>query len=120
MDEYRGVANALNRNIDDLFRYFLSELDIEMTKGGENQANFKAKITQSSLQKVLTKYINDYVSYPNCKSLKTIIRRDQSARFYILIISLKWWYFSISLFSSRTSLAIKIIESLSQKEREKV
>ena len=89
LDEYRGVANALNRNIDDLFRYFLSEFDIEGTKGGENQANFKGKITQSSLQKVLTKYINDYVRYPNCKSLKTIIRRDQSARFYILIISLK-------------------------------
>ena len=74
------VANALNRNIDDLFRYFLSEFGIEGTKGGENQANFKAKITQSALQKVLTKYINDYVRCPNCKSLKTIIRRDQSAR----------------------------------------
>jgi translation initiation factor 2 subunit 2 len=76
------VANALNRNIDDLFRYFLSELGIEGTKGGENQANFKAKITQVALQKVLTKYINDYVRCPNCKSLKTIIRRVQSASFF--------------------------------------
>ena len=74
------VADALNRNIDDLFKYVLSELGIEGTKGGENQANFKAKITQSALQKVLTKYINDYVRCPNCKSFKTIIRRDQSAR----------------------------------------
>lgn len=74
------IANALNRNIDDLFKYVLSELGIEGTKGGENQANFKAKITQSSLQKVLTKYINDYVRCPNCKSFNTIIKRDQSAR----------------------------------------
>ncbi len=74
------VAEALNRNIDDLFKYVLSELGIEGTKGGENQANFKARVPQSSLQKVLTKYINDYVRCPNCKSFKTIIKRDQSAR----------------------------------------
>ena len=74
------IAEALNRNIDDLFKYVLSELGIEGTKGGENQANFKAKVTQSSLQKVLTKYINDYVRCPNCKSFNTIIKRDQSAR----------------------------------------
>ena len=78
------IANTLNRNIDDLFKYVLSELGIEGTKGGENQANFKSRVTQSNLQKVLTKYINDYVRCPNCKSFDTVIKRDQSARLQLL------------------------------------
>ena len=78
------IANTLNRNIDDLFKYVLSELGIEGTKGGENQANFKSRVTQSNLQKVLTKYINDYVRCPNCKSFETVIKRDQSARLQLL------------------------------------
>ena len=77
---FEKVANSLNRNLDHLFQYVLSELGIEGTIGGENQANFKAKVTQISLQKVLTKYINDYVRCPNCKSFKTILKKDQSTR----------------------------------------
>ena len=77
---FEKVANSLNRNLEHLFQYVLSELGIEGTIGGENQANFKAKVTQISLQKVLTKYINDYVRCPNCKSFKTILKKDQSTR----------------------------------------
>ena len=74
------VAQALNRDIESLFKYVLSELGIEGTIGGDNQANFKARITQTVIEKVLTKYINDYVRCPNCKSFKTILKRDQSTR----------------------------------------
>ena len=77
---FEKVANSLNRNLEHLFQYILSELGIEGTIGGENQANFKAKVTQISLQKVLTKYINDYVRCPNCKSFNTILKKDQSTR----------------------------------------
>ena len=77
---FEKFSTVLNRNIEHLFQYVLSELGIQGTIGGENQAYFKAKVTQSSLQKVLTKYINDYVRCPNCKSFKTIIKRDQSTR----------------------------------------
>ena len=74
------VAKALNRNLEHLFQYALSELCTEGSIGGENQANFKSKVTQSSLQKLLTKYINDYVRCPNCKSFNTILKKDQSTR----------------------------------------
>ena len=75
-----NVAQALNRDIESLFKYVLSELGIEGTIGGDNQANFKARITQTAIEKVLTKYINDYVRCPNCKSFKTILKKDQSTR----------------------------------------
>ena len=74
------VAESLNRDIESLFKYVLSELGIEGTIGGDNQANFKAKVSQTSIEKVLTKYINDYVRCPNCKSIKTILKKDQSTR----------------------------------------
>ena len=74
------VAESLNRDIESLFKYILSELGIEGTIGGDNQANFKAKVTQTSIEKVLTKYINDYVRCPTCKSFKTILKKDQSTR----------------------------------------
>ena len=74
------VAESLNRDIESLFKYVLSELGIEGTIGGDNQANFKAKVSQTSIEKVLTKYINDYVRCPNCKSFKTILKKDQSTR----------------------------------------
>ena len=75
-----NVAQALNRDIESLFKYVLSELGIEGTIGGDNQANFKARITQTAIEKVLTKYITDYVRCPNCKSFKTILKKDQSTR----------------------------------------
>ena len=74
------VAQALNRDIESLFKYVLSELGIEGTIGGDYQAYFKAKVTQTSIEKVLTKYINDYVRCSNCKSFKTILKKDQSTR----------------------------------------
>ena len=65
-----------------MFQYILSELGCEGTKGWKDQTNIKAIVTQSNLQKVLTKYINDYVRCPNCKSFNTIIKKDQSTRLY--------------------------------------
>ena len=77
---FNDVAEALNRPGEHLFQYILGELGCEGTIGGRDQANIKARVTQSNLQKVLTKYINDYVRCPNCKSFNTIIKKDQSTR----------------------------------------
>lgn len=77
-------AKILNRPIDHLFQFILGELGIEGTISGENeQVYLKAKITQSTqtmIQNTLAKYVNDYVRCPNCKSIKTEIKKDQSTR----------------------------------------
>lgn len=81
---FGDFAKILNRPYDHLFQFILGELGIEGTLGGDNQqANLKAKITQSTqtmIQNTLTKYVNDYVRCPNCKSIKTEIKKDQSTR----------------------------------------
>ena len=77
---FNDVAEELNMPVEHLFQNILSELYFEGTIGGKDQTNIKAIVTQSNLQKVLTKYINDYVRCPNCKSFNTIIKKDQSTR----------------------------------------
>ena len=79
---FEKVANVLGRSKDHLFSFVVSELSVEATLGGEGQMFFKTKqpVTPNYLRNVLHKYINEYIRCPNCKSFKTILRKDQSTR----------------------------------------
>ena len=79
---FEQVAEALRRSKEHLFSYVISDLSIEATLGGEGQIYFKSKqkVTERMLRNVLDKYYNDYIKCPNCKSFKTILRKDQSTR----------------------------------------
>ena len=77
---FNDFTKVLNRPIDHLFKFVLAELGVEGTLGGENQANLKGKVSQSNLEKIISKYINDYVRCPNCKLFNTVIKKDQSTR----------------------------------------
>jgi len=79
---FAQVAEALRRSKEHLFSYVISDLSIEATLGGEGQIYFKSKqkVTERMLRNVLDKYYNDYIKCPNCKSFKTILRKDQSTR----------------------------------------
>ena len=77
---FNDFVEVLNRPIDHLFKFILAELGVDGTIGGKNQANLKGRVTQSTLQKIISKYINDYVRCPNCKSFNTVIKKDQSTR----------------------------------------
>ena len=79
---FEKVADALGRSKDHLFTFVISELSIEATLGGEGQMFFKTKqpVTQNNLKNVILKYCNEYIRCPNCKSFKTILRKDQSTR----------------------------------------
>ena len=74
------VADALGRSKDHILSYIYDELSVEGTLGGEDQLYFKSKVTQTSLKNAIHKYITDYIRCPNCKSLRTILRKDQSTR----------------------------------------
>ena len=79
---FAQVADALRRSKEHLFSYVISDLSIEATLGGEGQIYFKSKqkVTERMLRNVLDKYYNDYIKCPNCKSVRTILRKDQSTR----------------------------------------
>ena len=79
---FEKVANVLGRSKDHLFQFVMAELSVEATLGGEGQMFFKTKqsITTNTLRNIIQKYINEYIRCPNCKSFKTILRKDQSTR----------------------------------------
>ena len=72
---FEDFVKAINRPINHISQYVLGELGAEGTIGGDNQLNLKIKVTQSTLQKILSKYINDYVRCQNCKSVITIFKK---------------------------------------------
>ena len=55
---------------------------IVFIQNGKGQMFFKTKqpVTQNNLKNVILKYCNEYIRCPNCKSFKTILRKDQSTR----------------------------------------
>ena len=73
-------VNALNRPHDHLLNYVLGELGVQGTIGGENQIIIKMKVNKKDIENVLRKYIHDYVQCSNCKSFRTVIRKDPSTR----------------------------------------
>ena len=79
---FEKVADVLGRSKDHLFQFVMAELSVEATLGGEGQMFFKTKqsITTNNLRNIIHKYINEYIRCPNCKSFKTILRKDQSTR----------------------------------------
>ena len=76
----KQIADVLNRDVNQVFEFILRELGVQGTKGGEDQCNFKSLVSAKQIESVIHKYVNEFVKCPNCKSTKTIIKRDVSAR----------------------------------------
>ena len=77
---FNDFVTALNRPQEHLFQFVLGELGVEGTIGGEGQALLKSKVSKNQVESILRKYIYDFVQCSNCKSFKTIIKKDQSTR----------------------------------------
>lgn len=78
---FGAFITALNRPQEHLFNFMKAELGCEATVGGEKQLFLKSKkITKDQIEKALKKYAQEYIKCPNCKSYKTILRKDPSTR----------------------------------------
>lgn len=81
---FADICNSLNRPTDHLFQFILSELGCEGSIGGENQFLLKNKYNNKHIESLLKKYIIDYVQCQNCKSTKTILKKDNSTRMQVM------------------------------------
>jgi len=73
-------VTAFNRPQEHLLNYVLGELGVQGTIGGENQIIIKMKVNKKDIENILRKYIHDYVQCSNCKSFRTVIRKDPQRR----------------------------------------
>jgi translation initiation factor 2 subunit 2 len=85
---FAEICNTLNRPTDHMFQFILSELGCEGSIGGENQFLLKNKYTNKHIESLLKKYVLDYVQCTNCKSTKTILKKDNSTRMQVLVCSI--------------------------------
>jgi translation initiation factor 2 subunit 2 len=81
---FADICNSLNRPMDHLFQFILTELGCEGSIGGENQFLLKNKYNNKHIESLLKKYVLDYVQCTNCKSTKTILKKDNSTRMQVL------------------------------------
>ena len=73
-------VTAFNRPHEHLLNYVLGELGVQGTIGGENQIIIKMKVNKKDIENILRKYIHDYVQCSNCKSFRTVIKKDPQTR----------------------------------------
>jgi translation initiation factor 2 subunit 2 len=85
---FADICNSLNRPMDHLFQFILTELGCEGSIGGENQFLLKNKYNNKHIESLLKKYVLDYVQCTNCKSTKTILKKDNSTRMQVLACSI--------------------------------
>lgn len=81
---FADICNSLNRPMDHLFQFILTELGCEGSIGGENQFLLKNKYNNKHIESLLKKYVLDYVQCTNCKSTKTVLKKDNSTRMQVL------------------------------------
>ena len=81
-NNFEAIANILGRTKDHLFNYIKDELRVEGTFGGKGELYFKSpgQVTEKMLKNTLSKYKDDYIKCPVCKSYKTQLRKDPSTR----------------------------------------
>ena len=79
---FEKMAIALGRPKEHLFNFIKDELRYEGTLGGKGELNFKTNgiVTEKMAKNTITKYINDYIKCPVCKSYNTQLKKDQSTR----------------------------------------
>jgi translation initiation factor 2 beta subunit (eIF-2beta)/eIF-5 len=74
------TSTMINRPIDHLFQFILSELGTEGSVTAENQLLLKGKYNNKHMESLLKKYVIEYVQCQNCKSINTLIKKDNLTR----------------------------------------
>jgi translation initiation factor 2 subunit 2 len=81
---FEEIINSIERKLEHAQTYVGTELGTEVNLNEKNQLVMKGRFTPKQIQAILKNYLKDYVKCKNCKSYKTELERDASARVYIL------------------------------------
>ena len=73
------ICEILRRDKEHFKDYVAIVLNVEVSLGMKDELYLKGKqkITEAMLKKVVERYSEDYIKCPNCKSYKTILRKEQ-------------------------------------------
>lgn len=80
-------ATNINREQNHLQSFLLSELSTEGNINSRGHLTIKGIYNQKNIESILRKYISSYVQCSACKSLNTIIEKNNSTRLNFLVCS---------------------------------
>jgi translation initiation factor 2 subunit 2 len=81
---FASLCKGLNRDVEHVMSYILSELSIDGSIDGTNRLILRGKFSPSAIESVARKYIYEYVMCRGCKGLDTYIEKDKSTRLMFL------------------------------------
>lgn len=81
---FTNLCKELNRDVDHVMSYMLSELCIDGSIDGTSRLILRGKFAPSAIESVARKYIYDYVMCKGCKGLDTFIEKDKNTRLMFL------------------------------------
>eukprot|EP01068_Selenidium_serpulae_P009830 Selendium_serpulae@DN5332_c0_g1_i1.p2 len=84
---FEEVCKVLKRDTDHVFQFVLAELAIDGSIAGNGQLVLKGRFVQKDIEKLLRKYIKEYVRCRMCKSPETSLERDPRTRLHTISCS---------------------------------
>lgn len=76
---------SINRDKDSVQQYFLCELGTEGSLDSNSYFIIKGNYNQKNIENLLRKYVSLYVQCTLCRSINTILKKDQATRLNFLI-----------------------------------
>ncbi len=73
---FKETCQALNRPIEHLMLFVYAELGTNGSVDSDKHLNINGKFKQKDIENILKKYIAEYVRCPNCRSLDTILTKE--------------------------------------------
>jgi translation initiation factor 2 subunit 2 len=81
---FATITNMLNRHIEHIQSFIISELDCKCTVDGTSSLVLRGKFAGKHIEKILKKYIIEYVACQTCLSHETTLIRDPITRLYFM------------------------------------
>ena len=78
-DNFGKICELLRRDKEHFKQYITLDLSVEVSLGMKNELYLKSKqkITEAMIKNVINRYSEAYVKCQNCKSYKTVLRKEQ-------------------------------------------
>ena len=81
---FNEICKCMNRTVEHLFQYFLSELGAEGSLDEHVRFIIKGRFAPLYIESILRKYIQEYVLCTSCGSFNTRLTKDSISRLYFL------------------------------------
>ncbi|CDO93673.1 unnamed protein product [Kluyveromyces dobzhanskii CBS 2104] len=79
------ISEKLQRSPEHMIQYLFAELGTSGSVDGQKRLVIKGKFLPKQMENLLRRYILEYVTCKTCKSINTVLKKEQSNRLFFLV-----------------------------------